>query len=926
MSGYGYGQAYNPHAGGYAYTPQTAAPPQPGPPPLPPRPVGPPRDLADQFGSLGISPAPHQHDGQQQQQQYASAPPQQPQQQAYAQQHYQQPYGQQYAAPLPPPLPARHPPAAYGSYAPSQSAHVAPPPLPPRAPQPAGPAAQTYAYSQPAAPAQHAPAQQFLAPSAPAPAQPQQQHYAAQPYAPPAQQFLAPTGSYPAPAAQQARPAAQHQPTQFLAPIPQRLASPQDNAYLQNYQAPATPAPYHAPSPAPSAHPAPGPSYQAVPAATQAPSTPYQAPTTGYQAQSPPSQPYASPPAAQPYASPPAQQYASPPAHYQSPPAATQQSPLPPASNPYAANFPPGWTFSPPPPAQSHPAAAPVAAQPQAASTAAPATIHNLEDDPLPPMPVIRPEGAPPAVLPRCSGGRALLFDATVYYLQAYPDFVMCTFCHAKYVANTPLASAFLSTTKYEGGCDFGLSLRLRKILLPKQDIAAITDYLAVRTRVPVCPAGYKQKEGTEYWASPELSDINVCDGCYHDWLGATPWQDKFTKKSGGEWYCDGAMGLAQRALVRYGSRGDWSGFVTYLNTHQLAVCEGKPVPARSAKWYAPRRPIPGMVLCQSCFNESIAGTAFESEFVPYECSVTDSNDFTCDFHHASVVHSVFMAVEYTGNYDTFWNTAAVHLAVMAGQRAQAFYTFAGPPSNFDVCETCLMGYIVPLGMQQYFVRQTNEAGCDMCPSAPRRETFYKRLTDAFFQTNFRAFAAFARKISQYPACPSNRMRKNGTWYVLGPAANVCAECWVGWGAATPQGRKLNLQPTQIAGSLICCLWSVRMRRLWVNDTLPGFLEFAAHRQLVYTKTWMKMENDLLQNVVKAAQAGNMAVNGIAMAGAYADPTNTVYGNSSIGWHDSSTQATGHQMIQQSNKMWQEVAAGGGNDHAALLRMWLEVV
>ncbi|WOO81673.1 uncharacterized protein LOC62_03G005197 [Vanrija pseudolonga] len=329
------------------------------------------------------------------------------------------------------------------------------------------------------------------------------------------------------------------------------------------------------------------------------------------------------------------------------------------------------------------------------------------------------------------------------------------------------------------------------------------------------------------------------------------------------------------------------------------------------------------MVICQGCFDNLFACTPFEHEMIPYTVPA-NGNDFSCDTHHATLSNAMLMAVYMTGNFNTFWNTAAAHLATLTKQLPKTFYTLSGPPSNFDVCETCLLGYVVPLGMQGFFVQQPNAASCDMCPEAPRRRAFHVRMLDAYLQTNFRPFGAFARKIAQYPACPRREPRKNGTWYAISPTCHVCPECWINWASITPLGKTTNIQPIQKSESIICCLWSPRMRNLWLAGDLADFKTFAAHREQVYIKTWLKFKMDLEMNTIKAAQAASMGVNGVILAGSYATAGATQYGNSSIGWYDSSAQASGQQMIKQSNQMWSEVAQGN-TGHAALIQLWTTV-
>ncbi|WOO81674.1 uncharacterized protein LOC62_03G005198 [Vanrija pseudolonga] len=652
MSGYAYGQPYTTgytyaqHQPG----PPPAPPLPPRPPQLGEDPAAALTQQFGSLGiSPTAQPAPHPQYQQQVHppagtwQQHPAPPPQQQhsrpayqQQQAYpAQQYAQQPYvaPPQVYHPSPVPAPSPQPPfqpahSAYPQYV-QTPAVVHPPPSPQPAAQPPPPPAQpAYQYHQ----AQPAPAV-YQPPPSPSP-----QYLSPRPQylpgaVPPATQFLAPASPHPPPAAATA-PAAPYQPPpaqQFLAPTTPALTSPPPpSGYAATQFGPPAPQ-YHAPSPQHllASSPAASPLLTATtpaPVQYQAPSTPYHAPPTPTpavqyqappaqhhgQAQSPPNQQYASPPTQQ-YASPPSQPYSSPPSQhyfsvpsqpYASPPIqqygsspstrqpSPQPVPQPPASSdPYAAMaaaFPPGWTFTASPPAQSSTGAATLPSLQQAAASPASHTnLPNLEDDPLPPQPVIQAEGPPPHILPMCPTNRELLFDMTFYHLPAHADFLMCTFCHAKHVANTPLAPAFASTIKFRGTCRFGSSLRLTKVLLPQRDISAITDFVALRAGLPVCPGSNgQQAAGTEYWTSSEFKDLfSVCNGCYHDWLGATPWQNKFTKQSGGQWYCDAAMGVQQRGLNRHGSRGDWAGFLAYTNKYPILACEGKPVPASSTRW-----------------------------------------------------------------------------------------------------------------------------------------------------------------------------------------------------------------------------------------------------------------------------------------------------------------------------------------------------
>lgn len=549
-------------------------------------------------------------------------------------------------------------------------------------------------------------------------------------------------------------------------------------------------------------------------------------------------------------------------------------------------------------------------------------------------VPPMRDSGPPAPLLGYCPNPQTVDFETTWYHLPSAPDFLMCNRCHADFVAGKPLAAAFIAVTKTDVTCDFH-TVRLRNILLPAGDLAAIEASVARRSRLTDCEA-VERHTGGKAWTSSELGDWSACEPCYEDVLLATPWASRFTCVTAqGDWTCDLNLFAMQRVTCKLATDDDWPAFVSASKTIAANMaadkCEGKAMLAGATKWFTTRRPIDGLVICEWCYLANIWHSRFEGEFE--ECAVppavASTTQFQCDWHN-SPLHSAYgLAQLIMGDFGVFWNTANTYMADQHKKQRQeqvTYYTLAGAPSNFDICGACHLGFFGALGLGNKFIPRPRNASCDLCPGQPRSVWFRLQTFEALDRGVWSHFDKLVREVCEEDLCPGRGLRK-GKWYSAGPMANVCRQCWVSVGRDTPMGQSGAFQLVDSGDKeRICCLTSKRMRELWKQNDLKDFTDFAKYREEVYACTIMRIDTEREIQVINAMSAMSTQLSGSILKLAGGDPwSSTKHGNNGLGWYDNATQAHGAQMVNNSTTMWANVSADiarGAATHPQLYAMW----
>jgi len=373
------------------------------------------------------------------------------------------------------------------------------------------------------------------------------------------------------------------------------------------------------------------------------------------------------------------------------------------------------------------------------------------------PAPVIRAAGPFNDVILECPEDSALDYDIAWYRIPSIPDFLVCSACHHKHIAPTKFAPSFERIKNPVGTsskCRFWVP-RMADILWPKAvstgDLAEVKAFMAHRVSVQDCngSAGVQAQAGVK-WFSPEGGEPDgfvACEACVEDRIKGTAFENRFVptslpQRAGEVWSCDICCGHLSRAIKELGMKGNanWAAMRgAMIKQTGLPACSGAVVPHASRTWFTTRRPIPNMVICETCFREKIAFSELEDEFTRhagYPATSGDGSDQSetqsvCDLMQMSTLVALSAALS-RHDFSVFWEAADAILRAPPctgeGIEGGTWYSIGkGGVDGFDVCAACHAGLIVTCGLEKFFAPVKRDPGatilCDLNPAAPRMST-----------------------------------------------------------------------------------------------------------------------------------------------------------------------------------------------------------
>lgn len=255
----------------------------------------------------------------------------------------------------------------------------------------------------------------------------------------------------------------------------------------------------------------------------------------------------------------------------------------------------------------------------------------------------------------------------------------------------------------------------------------------------------------------------------------------------------------------------------------------------------------PGFDICPSCFNSSMAGTKFQSMFVP--APVRDPNmEIMCDFGSSPWYRIAWLLTlkERLRDLSLFYGLARVANTTQpclgSKETHRQWYSIIDPKTrtpirNFDVCYSCVKSIEVLLpAIKGIFiptdVHLTSAARrvCDLRFDSKRFVQYF----DAFETTadesyredmpaDVRSLASLVRRFAMIEECQGEKDLRDARWHIITqlPEFTVCPECFddVVW----PQLEKRKAIPLMFKESsqripkASCQLYSARMRQVFKN-------------------------------------------------------------------------------------------------------------
>ncbi|KAL1629750.1 hypothetical protein SLS56_005273 [Neofusicoccum ribis] len=455
------------------------------------------------------------------------------------------------------------------------------------------------------------------------------------------------------------------------------------------------------------------------------------------------------------------------------------------------------------------------------------------------------------------------------------PDFRICGYCFEKHIRYTNFSSSFagrLESKDLKLRCSFGAP-RVLEQLWPQavrtKDLSPVKEYMERRVRIPDCRGvtGVTGKDASGVrWFKMRNNDVPeflICEACLEEQALGRTFETQFMpyleqQGQNQTWSCDMALAYLRRGFSQAVKMADWSVF-SRAAARRLALpqCEGvKGVKAGSRQWYSPAKPIDGVVICEACYDDFLAFSEFEQEFVERPVQIVGFNNlWSCDLSAIGVKNAVDVI---RMNHDftpmrTVLGTLAVTPPCAAGPiSSTTWYSLASNSENFDICPTCYTGLFAILGLSHLCrpttSAQPSERVCDFSNHSPRFMQYITRWIAAVNSpTALPDLLNYISHFAAQPPCAGSASAQNRQWYLLnGAAADLvaCTDCHAAAIATTPLAHLLT--PTAARDPLprVCDMYSANMRMRWQQlcadpsaASLDAFVAYSRHRHRVYAET-----------------------------------------------------------------------------------------
>ncbi|KAJ6540715.1 hypothetical protein B0H19DRAFT_1036449 [Mycena capillaripes] len=577
-----------------------------------------------------------------------------------------------------------------------------------------------------------------------------------------------------------------------------------------------------------------------------------------------------------------------------------------------------------------------------------PVAFHNHHNayttaPPQPPPLTIRANGPPNEVIYACTESQLITYALTWYCFPTAPDLLICSACHAKHIARGPHTSSVERIQRPDGStskCRFWIP-RVADVLwlqvLRTGDLRALELYAARRRMIADCagPSGVGAEARVRWYAPQDgqwqQAGFVACEACFEDRIVGTAfegWWGPYSRRqeAGQTWSCDLCNEYIARAANEFGVKGrggggdSWNLFRTAVAKRmQAPACDGRPVIASDATWWAPRRKVKDLVTCETCYLDQIALTEFEGEFE--RAYGPQQQRWYCDLAAASM--RVAMTVARTKHdYSIFHNAASTIMyappcSPETNNSAGRWYTLANGGGSFSVCEPCHAGFVVTLGLAPHFVPHALPRGCSFNPCHPHCGALMIAIMQVIITGVLTPLAHAAHNLvtsadtsppigthitapassssGEYDApCRGAALVTNSNWYGFADAP-FCAACYASCVAGTTLDAALTVRNVRDARPFLCSLYSPRMRALWsaacATSDASAFITAARERTKVFVTVQQRKKNLEALRISKYKMAllqGRMSLLYQGMAG-MADLTGRrdgyAYGHGGGNWH-----------------------------------------
>ncbi|CAK7230214.1 hypothetical protein SBRCBS47491_007511 [Sporothrix bragantina] len=306
----------------------------------------------------------------------------------------------------------------------------------------------------------------------------------------------------------------------------------------------------------------------------------------------------------------------------------------------------------------------------------------------------------------------------------------------------------------------------------------------------------------TWWYTNPNAPDFYICSKCYMDYLYPTQFQNHFEvryMRDGAKRHCRFKVPrITDQLLLDAVARGSLDGLIAYMN-QRVAIPDCKKTDGakggQGLKWFrAKNDAIPGLVICEACFQDIACLSPFAYNFEPSPPHNNASEVWACDLAVA-FIRKEFDERSKTNDWPSFCNESTARLGmqpcpkntqVMISLRKWFTPVPGKGPEDAVLCAACYCDRVLHTGQEAFWQQM------------PHDPIFSKKYTSNCCSGLFNILMAFSaasdtenwpqfwrslnRLAFEEKACvPAGIV--DGNWYTLPsqpPGFSICGGCHAG--------------------------------------------------------------------------------------------------------------------------------------------------
>ncbi|KAL0938538.1 uncharacterized protein CTRU02_205148 [Colletotrichum truncatum] len=460
-------------------------------------------------------------------------------------------------------------------------------------------------------------------------------------------------------------------------------------------------------------------------------------------------------------------------------------------------------------------------------------------------------------------------FPTTWYIHSAAPNFYICSRCYEDHLYGTRFENDFkgkIYDDKKPRVCRFSKP-RVRDHLLQQVLITGriedLISFLRHRSSILDCRGvnGVHGSEGTK-WYRPKnnaVPNMVVCQACYEDHIqpfrSAANFEPTSAQPANDVWSCDLAIPYIKNMYrLKAAQDNDWATFTTeaVARMNISACAKRQKVAVGSRRWFAPTTGMPGVLICAACYCDHVAWSGEEHRWKDAGDNLASryGSMVYCALGHFNVGIAMSRAQE-TKDFSIFWKALDIacheEFCDPQGIKDGSWYTFPSHPEEFGICATCVATIAEPLGLASSLVRKCGVPPrstylCSFNPASPRFLAYMTKLLEGFYIADTRPLDSYALEFASLPLCPRDEDFKNRRWYGW-QDCTICPSCYHEFARGTALAACMPLKGETVPGSLMCEMYSPRMRSLYTEacerspPSPANLLKASKARRAVYFET-----------------------------------------------------------------------------------------